>query len=388
MVYGIILNLLLLGMMVGVYSTACTGPQEALWVVVGAGPAGITVVGLLLDAGVPAQEIVWIDPAFKVGRLGTYYTQVPSNTKTKFFVEFMQTCQTFNKICSPALEKLYSLDPEQEYLLSVIVDPLQDITDYLKQRVRAWQTTLTTLEHTQHRWYVGTPLGTLKAQKVVLATGCKPKTLSYTPFDPISLDTALDPAKLAHEVDPEDTIAVVGSAHSAVLVLKNLCELPVKRIINFYKKPLSYAYAPDGSVLDEANGLKGVAAEWARTVLEAAPPAHLIRVRNTKKERAAWLPQCTKIVYAIGFERETLPVIGGASISYHQYDGTTGSIAPGLFGIGIAFPETTGCPTGKSHIGINDFMEFAIRVLPSWMRKRKLIPDYSEFDDLFCITMY
>lgn len=37
------------------------------WVVIGAGPGGIACIGKLLDAGISAADIAWIDPQFNVG---------------------------------------------------------------------------------------------------------------------------------------------------------------------------------------------------------------------------------------------------------------------------------------------------------------------------------
>ena len=36
------------------------------WAVIGAGPAGIAAVGQLIDKGVSGEQILWIDPKFKV----------------------------------------------------------------------------------------------------------------------------------------------------------------------------------------------------------------------------------------------------------------------------------------------------------------------------------
>lgn len=63
------------------------GPEETLnhdaparssyeAVVVGAGPAGIAVVGNLLEQG--KKPVLWLDDAFKSGRLYQYYREVPS----------------------------------------------------------------------------------------------------------------------------------------------------------------------------------------------------------------------------------------------------------------------------------------------------------------------
>ena len=43
--------------------------------VLGAGPAGLAVVGTLLDSGM--SKILWVDPAFQAGRL-SIYNEVPS----------------------------------------------------------------------------------------------------------------------------------------------------------------------------------------------------------------------------------------------------------------------------------------------------------------------
>jgi cation diffusion facilitator CzcD-associated flavoprotein CzcO len=51
------------------------------WAVIGSGPAGIAAVGKLLDLGIAAQNIAWIDPAFTVGDLGKKWSKVSSNTK-------------------------------------------------------------------------------------------------------------------------------------------------------------------------------------------------------------------------------------------------------------------------------------------------------------------
>ena len=59
------------------------------WAVVGAGPAGIAAVGKLLDNGILAEDILWFDPHFKVGDLGLHWHNVSSNTKVKFFNDFL-----------------------------------------------------------------------------------------------------------------------------------------------------------------------------------------------------------------------------------------------------------------------------------------------------------
>ena len=76
---------------------------DVQWAVIGAGGAGIIVVGLLLDLGISPQQIAWIDPEFNVGRLGKYYTNVPANVKAKTFVNFLSSCKTFRECQSDAI---------------------------------------------------------------------------------------------------------------------------------------------------------------------------------------------------------------------------------------------------------------------------------------------
>ena len=46
---------------------------------------------------------------------------------------------------------------------------------------------------------------------------------------------------------------------------------------------------------------------------------------------------CDHVVYTIGFERRRLPLT--PQWGPLKYNATNGILAPGLFGIGIAFPE-------------------------------------------------
>lgn len=51
-------------------------PQKCAAVVVGAGPAGVAVVGNLLEKQL-GGKIVWIDPVFQGGRVNRKYREVP-----------------------------------------------------------------------------------------------------------------------------------------------------------------------------------------------------------------------------------------------------------------------------------------------------------------------
>lgn len=376
------------------FITSTPQKEPFQWAIIGAGPAGISVVGLLLDAGVPENTITWVDPKFTVGRLGEHYAHVPGNTRACYFVEFIKCCKTFQNVQSKSLATLFAADPDKEYTLQIIVDPLQDITDYLRTHVTSIQASLQSLDFDNNLWHIGAHDQIIAAHNVVLATGSHPRTPDYSAHTSsdttiIPLDVALDKSLLAQETQPQDAIAVVGSAHSAILILKHLSEIPVKRIINFYNKPLQYAIPnPNGIMYETENGLKGETARWAQEVLEKKMPANMIRIFNTPEALQAWLTVCNKIIYALGFERNELPPLNGDSTLYNAYDSSSGIIAPHLFGIGIAFPETVYDCHGTPFpgIGVNDFIEYAQRVLPLWMQKRCSTELLLLFKNLFTIT--
>jgi hypothetical protein len=350
---------------------------DAEWAIIGAGPAGIIVLGVLLDLGTDPKSIIWIDQEFSCGRLCKYGT-VPGNAKTWQFIEFLNSCKTFQECNSPAAAKLYDLDQEFEYPLQVIVDPLIDISYYLCGKVNCKKDKLCALNFANDVWNIGTTSECFTANHVILATGSHPKRLDYDCKNEIPLDLALDKPALATQVDIKDTIAVVGSGQSAILLLKHLSELSCGRIINFFRNPIEFG---------GESGLKGQTARWAQDVLLKTPPVNLVRMFNSCDSLKAWLPICTKIVYAVGFERNELPTIANAPNI--NFDDKNGILGPRLFGIGIAFPEKYTDENGNtiSRIGLMSFMEYAQEILPTWMAVKSPLSRYAQFEDLFTIDI-
>jgi len=346
---------------------ACT-ISASTWSVIGGGPAGIIAVSTLCDHGVDPDHIAWIDPSFTVGRLGAYYANVPANSPVKEFLHVLNNSETLNYYTQHIQRQLAQYPAEVCKPLSFITQPLAHVTRHLCKQVHAYQTHACQLDMSSSGWSILCADGScIPTEQVILATGARPRTLDYGVEDAIPLDTALDKSTLAACVTPEDTVCVVGSSHSAVLILKYLTELSVKRIINLYKSPLTYAYDDGNTRISPASGLKGIAAQWAHDVLEHHPPDHLTRVYNDQEARETYLPACTKIIYAVGYERNPLPEgVGGTHV---PYDDITGVIAPGLFGLGIAFPERACDSYGHPEylVGLNSFQSFAQRQIPYWM---------------------
>lgn len=332
--------------------------QRYDWAIIGAGFAGISALAVLLDSGIEASNVAWIDAEFNVGRVGKHYRNVPGNIQTRHLIEYVNNCPYFKSITSPSLDALYTYEAEQFQPLRVIVDPLLDFTAYLQNMVVPIQDTITSLTLIDDHWALQSSDGILHAQKVILAIGAHPKRLNYD-IPEISLDDAFDKNKLMQYLSPTDCVAVFGGMHSAMLILKNLSECSVKQIVNFYLE--SYFYG--------APGLEGTAALWTENVLEKNPPANLIRVSSTAENREEILSSCTKAIYAIGYESNKILINGSINITFNEH---TGIIDENLYGIGIAFPPTdifNGQKIAKN--GLNTYLAYAKKLIPHWINNDK-----------------
>jgi hypothetical protein len=340
----------------------------AQWLVVGAGPAGIATIGVLLALGVAPKSVIWVDPEFNAGRIGQYYTTVPANNSNKQFIDFVNACAPFKECHAESLEKLRTEDPSVYSELGIIVPALQDLSAFLRTKVTSYQGWLKELHFSNETWCAKVGERNVCACHVVLATGSHPRELNYENVSVIPLDHALDKKTLATYVAPENTIGVIGGSHSGVLILRYLYELNIKKIINLYRSPIVYTIDMGGWNLNAYNGLKGSTAEWAREVLEGPnPPKNILRVYNNEASRAQYLPECDKIIYSVGYERNEIPLT--EEYQHLEYDDTTGIIAPRLFGIGIAFPEYYCDPLGNEdyRVGLKSFMDYAQRIIPQWV---------------------
>lgn len=338
------------------------------WTVIGAGPAGIAAVGKLLDNGISADQILWCDPHFKVGDLGMYWANVSSNTKAKLFTDFLNASPAFAYEFAAENFALKDLNPEETCTLKYAVEPLQWVSDQLVKQVETQQTTINSMALSDRLWSLSDGKKTYKSHNVILATGALPSNLNYPGVDVIPFDTAIDKERLAKIVNPEETYAVFGSSHSAIIILRYLVEMGAKKVINFYRSPCRYAIDMNDWILFDNTGLKGQTAAWARENIDGVLPPNLERYNTTEPNIARYLPECDKVIYAVGFEKRKNLVIG-------NYEGTkhnpyVGIIGPGLFGFGIAYPELKSDPFGsvESQVGLWKFMVYLNRVLPVWFK--------------------
>jgi cation diffusion facilitator CzcD-associated flavoprotein CzcO len=340
---------------------------QYIWTVIGAGPAGIAAVGRLLDHGIAPEGIAWIDPEFAAGDLGGKWRAVPGNTHVASFLYYLTASPSFRFAEAPHFE-LNDVDPEETCPLGLVADPLVWISQRLCERVAVHRTIATELTLQNGHWTVRTDGGEITSKNVILAVGSVPKKLTYAGLDEIPLDVALDPQKLAQQPLEGATVAVFGSSHSAMIALPNLLANPVRKVINFYQSPLRYAVYLEDWILFDDTGLKGKAARWARENIDGVCPERLERCSVRRPEFQEVLQACDHVVYTVGFERRQLPLT--PQWGPLEYNAHNGILAPGLFGIGIAFPEYRTDPLGfgQHRVGLQKFMERLNDALPLWLR--------------------
>jgi cation diffusion facilitator CzcD-associated flavoprotein CzcO len=337
------------------------------WTVIGAGPAGIAAVGKLLDLGVADTDIAWVDPSFAAGDLGAKWRSVSSNTKVATFLEYLNGAKAFRFSEAPPMP-LTETDPDETCALALVADPLLWITDRLRERVDTFEATATGLVLQNRRWHIKTEARQLASANVILAVGATPKTLNYPQLREIPLEVALDPEKLATEPVENATVAVFGSSHSSMIVLPHLLRLPVAKVVNFYRSPVQYAVYLDDWILFDDTGLKGRAADWARENIDGVLPDRLDRCLVDGPDFDAKLAECDLAVYTVGLERRSLPET--SQFGQLDYNPDNGILAPGLFGVGIAFPARAVDRYGyvEYRVGLKKFMDHLHEVLPLWTR--------------------
>ncbi|CAL3962545.1 unnamed protein product [Diplocarpon coronariae] len=378
-------------------------------VVVGAGPAGIAVVGNLLEQ--KKGPILWVDHQLQGGRLNKYYREVPSNTKVKRFISYAEGVSPFVEVAKEtpapnAYTHLKDLDQENTCHIAQAADlclmltkgldesrgvykQLGDVSSASWSDCDQWSITVTSPDEK----FPGSSI--IHTDLLVLCTGSSPSTgpLPVTDIIEIGLDPALNPPLLAKILSPSEkqTVGVIGASHSAILVLRNLYNLassshPHLRIKWFTRHPLRYAEERDGWIIRDNTGLKGAVATWAKDNLEedvlpnSRVSKFLEKVPTTKeKEQETYLehlPACTHVVQAIGFHQNKVPILEkeGKKIELVYNDRTAafadakGDRVKGLYAAGIAWPEKVTDPEGNVEhaVGLAKFMTYLKRVVPDW----------------------
>eukprot|EP00762_Andalucia_godoyi_P004281 ANDGO_05540.mRNA.1 hypothetical protein H696_05262 len=374
--------------------------------VIGGGPAGLAMISKLVDSFPAHATFAWIDAAgFQSGRVGKAYREVPSNTKAGLFTKYVTQSECLNassRNCA-AFRTMLAQDQSETCTLGLAADLVCELSAAIRaseKRIASLECTVSSITHEENLqlWHLACDSGERIAAKcVILATGSQPKVLDsmivrHPELQALPLDIALAPSKLElvlrerlQKSQPRPVrIAVVGASHSGILVLRNILTLASELNVHiswFVRSQLRYAtYLPDGTIVHDNTGLKGVAATWARDhvqdamdvvldpsknllVHDVSPNLRIVRMKDKQTELAE-LEQCSLICFAVGYERSPLPAIscGSTYLAAHSvsYDSQCGQIkmVPGMYGVGIAFPAVGIDPSGSAEERVG-FWKFA-----------------------------
>ncbi|KAN0004205.1 hypothetical protein ACTFIZ_010374 [Dictyostelium cf. discoideum] len=382
------------------------------WTVIGGGACGIAVIGKLLDNGINVNDLLWIDPEFNGGDIGKKWRTVSSNTTVALFIKFLNACKSFDYENCQIDFNLNHLIPADTCKLSEIADPLQWVTNKLIHDKKVPiikglvnQVSKINEDNNNNNWSLSiksnnddNKIINIISENVVLTIGAEPLTLPLPILNEskqqqkqqqqqqqqqqqlITVEQVVNPEELKKVCKKDDIVAVYGSSHTAIIALYNIVAIGSK-IINFYRSPLKYAEYYDDWILYDNTGLKGYSAEWAKEHLEKNPTNLIERIQVDNKELVEnKLLNCTKVVYAIGFERrdsiniklnENQEWINSSNLKYNQSNGIISN--HGLFGIGIAFPQFKPDRVGnlEYNVGLWKFMVYLDQVLPLWLNKNE-----------------
>lgn len=343
---------------------------RADWLVIGAGPAGIAAVTGLLDAGIKPADILWVDNTFKVGALGKYYKNIPPNSSQNSFLKFFTESPILRRY-EKYFRSLATRHHNNQRTLAEIINPLQTITNKIRQSVANVQGSITKISYNKEEkiWKTSLPAIAMEAYNVILAIGAHPKQLTHdTKGTRIKLEDALDKNKLQKKIHDNDThIVVVGSSHSAALALKNLVTLGCNNITHVYKHEFRFKQKLTDGVLYPFTGLKGIVGSWIKKNL---PHQSIKQFHIDSTEAIHALRNCEYFIDAIGFEIAMLPV---DQKDLYELATNPHNLGPNLYGIGIAFPNKVLDVAGNREpaVGILNAIKIVKQQLPLWLENAK-----------------
>ncbi|WWD20516.1 hypothetical protein CI109_104992 [Kwoniella shandongensis] len=389
-------------------------------IVVGAGPGGLATIVSLLDGGL--TSILWVDRKFGGGRLNELYREISSNTKTGTYLDAVHSsptcCHIVESASHPnAVDEMEQINREDTCQLSLAGDLVQLLVDGVigMEGIEKCLGEVAEARLDDSTWHVQIDSQpTLTTPRLFLCTGSYPLTSDlHKPYNPnltvLDLDHSMIKSTLPSLFpnDKPSVVAVIGNSHSGILCCRNLYEISQQekdrrelKIFNFRRREIKFAeYREDGIVYDNT-GLKGSTADWAKEhMLDNANDNDddgVLRqidlptdAEGEAKVYGEYLPQCTHIIYAIGYSKSPYPKLFSATCGdvdgknekrridqEMEFDSHTsgfkldGQSVKGLWGLGIAHPEVVDDPEGHTEaaVGMAKFFKFAERVKDSWVK--------------------
>jgi thioredoxin reductase len=371
---------------------ATSNPKVVKYVVIGAGPAAICAIPRILQSGVTRNDILWIDPQFKVGEFGTTLSvgsSVPGNTAVEDYQKVNAEIFELLPACAPAQNQQFEIDnlhPRFVCSLKTASESLQHITDRLRSLIPSVEGKVSGIITTEKGLTIEMTLSdgtshSITTRRTILATGATAKTFQLpvthhkiklihpnVAFIQTSLDAYL------REHPGTTTVAVIGSSHSAALATMHLLKagMCVKQFMNKEYKYATPTIATDGRkyTMYDNTGLKGDVAHFTKQLLaeiNAGTSEYQDRLQlyigkdrediNRLLEKN--LSDCSHAVAAIGYETANTLHVNGLPLSTLSHNNKTTAFqgVKGLFGIGVAFPLEVKAISGEveSAVGVGKF---------------------------------
>ena len=344
--------------------------NEIDYLVIGAGSAGVAVMSQLVKIA-KDKRILWIDKEWNGGYLACV-PQVPSNTTVDLFLKFTQEIDGMEN--SQVYEELSQLRQDKGCSLKLVHAMLLEAVECLKRfpSLTCINAECTKIEKIDQRIWKAEMNNQMSysAKKVFLCVGSHNKPFCYKNYFPLEL-------ALNGEFPPNlKSAAVIGSSHSAMLVVMNLIKYHrISKLHLYFHTTSKLRFAqkkfPDRSdiFINDNTGLKGEVADWCSKHQAELESESTIQINDTQFQSLPSTALETAETYdlvisAVGFERNNLPVIiDGKEASFSN---TGGFLTEGLYGFGIAFPETVrDCDTGLQEraVGLWKCMKFVKKTI-------------------------
>jgi hypothetical protein len=263
---------------------------------IGFGVAGQLLLSHILDI-IPEHKITIVDPDFIGGDLARDYSAIDTNTtisqKVAAFLsiqngKWSDTAIALNaRGSSSDCVSIASLAEDIRKTGHRLAAACHQIYDEVDNAVwddvkKTWTLTFKTKK----------PSHTTSI--ICVCTGMVPRQDDYgIPIIPLRI--ALDPTALAKILDPGQEVVIVGSAHSATLIMKHLNAIPDVRATCLYRGGEPFKYARDGNY----GGIKQESASIADAIirdeysrLSFVPITDICGLSSTLR-RANWIIQAT-----------------------------------------------------------------------------------------------
>lgn len=331
--------------------------------IVGGGVAGTLVCLELIKQGILPHKITIIDPFLDGGSLGRRWGAIFSNTRYDQITEVLKDYSSTEKLLTELTAKY---QPENRVVLSDLGWLMKESLQPYCGDLNLWVDTCKQIEETPTGWRVISSKNNQIFKTVFVCQGGIEKTLDFGKPS-LSLEIALDSARLARMVRQNQTVAVFGLAHSGTLIVNHLLDIGCK-VYGIYNQATPFRFERDGHY----DGIKQESAEIAEKLL-STPPAQLelIAYKDTPKVIKA-LTKAHWVVSSIGFQTSPIRIqnLSGDPISYENYSPETGELHTSLFGFGLAYPGVTTLQ-GQTYkdVSIPSFVSQIRRCLPTILTK-------------------